>query len=321
MTRKKKEENSKAIVYILILLIFIAIYNFFTPEDLKTQVNSTYNSGVNVEEPSNTQENNSSIGNVEITSDLELYFWNVGQADSTFISCSGEYMLIDAGNNADGKYIVKQLQDMGIEKIDYLVGTHPHEDHIGGLDNIIKSFKIGKIYMPKRQADSKTFEDVLDAVSEKKLKISTPKKGESFVLGQADCKVLSVESDAEDTNDSSIVIQINFGKHKFLFTGDLTSNIEKEIDWEDVDVLKVAHHGSRYSSSSEFLNAAKPEIAVISVGKDNDYNHPHKEALNRLKKINTTIYRTDEKGTIYLRDDAKNISVKFLNISLDGNGK
>lgn len=319
MARKKKEDKSRVALYVVIFIILFIAYNFFAPDDLKKQVNTTYNSLTNVEET--TTEQSDELKDIEITSDLEIYFWDVGQADSALISCSGEYMLIDAGNNADGKYIVKQLQEMGIKKIDYLVGTHPHEDHIGGLDNVIKNFNIGKIYMPKRQADSKTFEDVLDAISEKKLKVTTPKKETSFTLGQAECKVLSIESDAEDTNDSSIVIQVNFGKHKFLFTGDLTSTIEKEIDWEDIDVLKVAHHGSRYSSSNEFLNEVRPEISVISVGKNNDYNHPHKEALNRLKKINTTIYRTDEKGTIYLRDDSKEIKVDFLNISLDGNGK
>ena len=317
MTQKTKETKRKSVWYVFALLVILIGYYFIAPKDLEKNVKTFYQSLTQIEE-SIDQENSFQNKN-EAT--LEIYFWNVGQADSTLVACDNEYMLIDAGNNADGKLIVNQLKEMGIQKIHYLIGTHPHEDHIGGLDNIIKHFKIGKFYMPNRQADSMTFEDVLDVSINQNLKITTPKQGTSFMLGKANCKILSAESNAEDTNDSSIVIQLNFGKHKYLFTGDLTSTLESNIKWEDVDVLKVAHHGSRYSTSKEFLEITKPEVAIISDGTNNDYGHPHKETLNRLKKVNAEIYRTDKNGTIYLKSDGAQINIEFFNLSLDGNRK
>lgn len=313
MAQKKKKQKQFPLAWIIAILAVAVLWYIIAPNEVTKQVKTLYTSLTEIVETSNTDE-------FVASGDFDIYFFDVGQADSTLIVCDGKSMLIDAGNNADGRLIVSQLTKMGIKKIDFLIGTHPHEDHIGGLDNVIKSFKIGKIYMPKREAEAKTFEDILDAAIEKNLKISTPKKGQTFNLGQAECKIISVESDAEDTNDSSIVIEITYGKHKYLFTGDLTSNIESQINWEDIDVLKVAHHGSRYSSSKDFLSATTPEISIISCGKENDYGHPHKETLSRLQKSNTKIYRTDKLGTIHLTSDGNKIAIQSLAISLDGNG-
>lgn len=315
-----KNKNQKKVPWIvLVVLIIVNIYYYYVaPEDFTNRIETLYTSLTEVSELNSGETSKENVSTI-VSSELNIYFWDVGQADSILVSNEGKYMLIDAGNNPDGKLIVNQLKEMGIDKIDYLVGTHPHEDHIGGLDNIIQSFKIGKIYMPNREATSNTFEDVLDAISNKNLKIASPKKGSTFKLGEAVCKIVSIESDAEDTNDSSIVIEMSFGKHKYLFTGDLTSTLESKINWEDIDVLKVAHHGSRYSSSKEFLDETKPEIAIISAGKENDYGHPHKEALNRLNKVGAEIYRTDKSGTIQLTSDGEKISIQCLKICLDGN--
>jgi len=320
MAQKRKNKKSKISPwYILtVLLIVFLYYQYANSHQLITREHGNYTSVTEINESNDFNNPDALTTN---SSNFEIYFWDVGQADCTLVVCDNHYMLIDAGNNADGKLIVNELKELGIKKIDYLIGTHPHEDHIGGLDNIIEQFKIGKFYMPNRQADSMTFEDILNATAEKNLKITTPKKGKKFYLGQAGCQIISVESDAEDTNDSSIVIQVTYGKHQYLFTGDLTSNMEAKIDWEDIDVLKVAHHGSQYSSSQEFLNATKPEVAIISDGINNEYGHPHQQTLNRLKKINSKIYRTDKNGTIHLTSNGKKITIECLEISLDGNEK
>ena len=251
--------------------------------------------------------------------DLYIYYLDVGQADSIFVYNKDECMLIDAGNNADGKLICDYLKTLGVTKIDYLIGTHPHEDHIGGLDDVIKSFTIGTIYMPKKSSTTKTFEDVLDAISNKNLKVNSPKVGSTFKIGNALCEVMSIENNADEANLASICIEMTYGTQKYLFTGDMEVENENARSWNDIDVLKVAHHGSTSSSSEEFLDQTQPEIAIISCGENNDYGHPHKEILERLEKIDCEVYRTDLLGTILLKSNGTTNELEFLDVSLDGN--
>ena len=212
-------------------------------------------------------------------------------------------MLIDAGNNEDGEMLVNNLKQLNVEKIDYLIGTHPHEDHIGGMDNIINNFEIGTIYMPNVQTNTKTFEDVLDAVSNKNLKIETPKVNDTFLLGEANCKILSVTDDEDNLNQSSIVIQLNFKDLSYLFMGDAEKEIEESIDVGKVNILKVGHHGSDTSSSLDFINKIAPEVSIISVGKDNSYGHPSDDVIKRLENIGSKVYRTDEVGNIFIEQN------------------
>ena len=308
MARRTK---SKSPVLTVVLFACLAVYYVLTggESDNIDIVNNNYATSEVINTTSNTN----------VSSDLEIYYFDVGQADCIFVENENECMLIDAGNNADGKLIVKELESLGIKKIDYLIGTHPHEDHIGGLDDVIEGFDIGKIYMPKRSANTKTFEDVLDAVSSKNLKVSTPNVGDKCNVGEATCEILSADYDSKDTNDSSIVVLVTFGKTSYLFTGDIGKEIEETVNWEDIDVLKVAHHGSRYSSSKEFLSETMPEVAVISCGRDNDYGHPHEEAVQRIESAGAEIYRTDKQGTIYIKSDGNKYDVSELDICLDGN--
>ena len=207
-------------------------------------------------------------------------------------------MLIDASTNDMGNTVVKYLKDLGISRIDYLVGTHPHEDHIGGLDNVIKNFDIGEIYMPKASSNTKTFEDVLNAIKAKNLKVKAPEIGFKFNIGDAECEVMSIDNTSTNANENSIVIQMNCNGVKYLFTGDANNTIESSRKWNEVDILKVGHHGSSTSSTKAFLNQIKPKIALISVGKDNTYGHPTESALKRLQNVGAKIYRTDESQSV-----------------------
>lgn len=240
------------------------------------------------------------IQNITNESGLKVYFFDVGQADSILITNNGITMLIDAGNNEDGEMLVNYINTLGISKIDVLIGTHPHEDHIGGLDDIIKSFDIGTIYMPNVQTNTKTFEDVLDAISDKGLKVTTPNIGDTFKVGEAECEVMSIGSKKTDLNTTSIVIRMVYDDVSYLFTGDMEEENEVARTWPKTDILKVAHHGSDTSSSEEFLKQVMPKIAVIQVGEGNSYGHPKDTILQRLETIGAEIYRNDLKQTILI---------------------
>jgi beta-lactamase superfamily II metal-dependent hydrolase len=246
---------------------------------------------------------------------LEVHFIDVGQADSILIKVpTGENVLIDAGNNGDSELLDEYLKSQGVEKIDVAVGTHPHEDHIGSLDTVINNFDVEKVYMPKYAHTTKTFEDVLLAIKNKGLKISTPVPGNTFNLGEAKFSLLAPNGDNyKSINDYSIVLKMEYGSNSFLFTGDSEILSEKEILEKNynvqVDVLKVAHHGSTTSTSDEFLNAVSPKYAIISCGEDNDYGHPHKEIVAKLDKKGIKILRTDELGTIVINSDGENLTL------------
>lgn len=275
--------------------------------NLNTSISNESNSEINVINPENLKDVTIKTSK-EITSDfmsedqtsLKVYFFDVGQADSMLIQNNGENMLIDAGNNEDGEMLVNNLKTLGIEKIDYLVGTHPHEDHIGGMDDIINNFSIGKIFMPNVTTNTKTFEDVIDAAKNKDLQIETPKIGDEFTVGNANCGVVYVGADKENLNLSSIIIKLNYNNLSYLFTGDAEAEIENKIDVGKINILKVAHHGSDTSSSEKFVKETAPEVAIISVGKDNSYGHPSDEIIKRYEEVGSKIYRTDEVGNIFI---------------------
>ena len=256
----------------------------------------------------------------ESADNLVIRYIDVGQADATLIQSNGEYMLIDCGNNEDGNLIVKYFEEMGITKLKYLIGTHPHEDHIGGMDNIIRRFDIGTIYMPDVITTTKTFNDVLDAISYKRLSYKVPIINEDFKLGNATVRFIYTGTDNNDLNDASIILKLTYGNNSFLFAGDATKKIEKQILNNNIkaDVLKVSHHGSSYSNSNDFLDKVNPKYGIISVGEDNSYNHPHNEVINNLNKRNISIYRTDMDGTIILTSDGENITIDSAKTNTNG---
>ncbi|MDD3365512.1 MAG: ComEC/Rec2 family competence protein, partial [Syntrophomonas sp.] len=223
-------------------------------------------------------------------------------------------MLVDAGENDYGDVVVNYLISQGVKELDIVVGTHPHSDHIGGLDTVINRFPVKSIYMPKATNTTESFRDVLSAVKNKGLKISTAKAGVVLPLDGIDCRfVAPVKDSYEELNNYSGVIRLEYGSQSFLLAGDAGTESEAQILSSGVNikstVLKVGHHGSYSSSSSKFLKAAAPQYAVIMVGKNNQYGHPHPQTLTRLSNAGIKVFRTDQVGTIVFTTDGKDIQV------------
>ena len=250
---------------------------------------------------------------------LTIHFIDVGQADAILIKIGNDAMIIDAGNNGDGDKISTYLKQQGVTNLNYVIGTHPHEDHIGGLDIIIRDYKVDKVFLPNYIIPTKTFEDVLLAIKDKNMKITKPVVGTEYALGEAVFTIICPNSldYGDNANNYSIGIKLKYGKNTFLMAGDAEIKSEAEMIINGVnlkaDVLKISHHGSGSSTSKEFLKLVDPTYAVISVGKDNQYGHPDDKVLSLLVEDDVQIYRTDEQGTIIVTSDGENISFQCEN--------
>lgn len=254
------------------------------------------------------------VSSPEVSLDtVKLHFIDVGQGDSAFIELNdNRTMLIDAGESEYGATVISYIKKLGYSKIDFVVATHPHSDHIGGMEEVIKAFDIGSVYMPKASNNTKTFEGLLTAIQNKGLKINTAKNGVKIIDEQDICiDVLSPVSDSySNLNNYSVVLKITYKDNKFLFTGDAEADAESEISADiSCDLIKVGHHGSNTSSGSAFVKRTKAKYAVISCGEDNKYGHPHKEILERWQNTGAQIYRTDINGTVIATSDGKSITI------------
>ena len=244
---------------------------------------------------------------------MRVHFIDVGQADSAFIELgNGQTMLIDAGRS--GGDVVDYIRNLQYETIDYVVASHPHDDHIGGMATVLNSFNIGKMYMPKQAHTISAFTNMLDVIENKGIDLYTAKVGTNILSsGNINIDVLAPFSESNSNlNNASAVVRITYGKTVMLFTGDAEHVIENQLlnSGVDADVLKVGHHGAGSASSSSFIKAVSPDIAVISVGEGNSYGHPHADTLAILNEVGADIYRTDEQGTIVVTaDQNKKITV------------
>lgn len=245
---------------------------------------------------------------------LKIHYIDVGQGDSELIQVNGKNLLIDAGPNESRTKLMTYLKKQNIKKFDYVIATHPDEDHIGGMGDVIKKYPIDKFYTPKKIVNTKTFEYMIQQLKNKNMKIDTPEPGVQLDLGKNTTAQMFAPNSSSypDTNNYSVVLKITYGNTKFLFTGDAEKTSESEMLDKNYDlssdVLKVGHHGSSSSTSNKFLDKVNPKIAIISCGKNNKYGHPHKKTITKLKKKNIQIYRTDVDGTIILTSDGSKIS-------------
>ena len=245
---------------------------------------------------------------------LRVNYIDVGQGDSIFIQLPNkETMLIDAGEAYEVDNVINYLNNLGIKKIDYVVGTHPHTDHIGGLEEVINTFDVGSIYMPKVSSNSKTFEDLLTTISNKGLKVKTAKSG-VVVLSEDNLKLEFIAPNSDNysnLNNYSAVLKLTYLDNTFLFMGDAETLSEDEITSDvDADVIKVGHHGSDSSSSVEFVKKVSPEYAIIMVGEDNSYNHPYQSIIDRYESVGAKVLRTDLDGNIVCDSDGVDVTCK-----------
>lgn len=311
--RKKQDKKiftHTLIAYIAILIVFtftapevnetLADESLLSTETIDKQNTSDKEEASKEDTSKNTkQENteNTTTDSTKSTNKAEIHFIDTGNSDAILIKEGNKAALIDGGDNDDETTVVSYLRNQGITELEYLFATHPDADHIGGLDAVVDSIAVKHVYVSNGDADTKTYADFIISMSNKNLSPSVPLLNSEFVLGTSKFKVLSV-ANTKDVNENSLVLEYTNGNDKALFMGDAGREIEESINVEDVDLIKVGHHGSKTSSDPSFIKEVSPKYAVITVGENNKYGHPHKETMDTLKSNGIEVHRNDECGNI-----------------------
>lgn len=297
-SRQKKQINN---IYKVIFACFFCLIALTTIKD-----NKPYTTNENFD--LTTQSTSSEI----INNTLTVHYIDVDQGDAIFIELPNKQtMLIDAGEASKGEIVTKYIKNLNYDKIDYLIGTHPHTDHIGGLAYIINNFTIENIYMPKVNSTSKTYENLLNTILQKDLKVTTAKSGISILnTEELSINIIAPTKDYSSLNNNSAVIKIEYKEKAFLFMGDAETQSENDITSDiSADVIKIGHHGSDTSSGQTFVNKVKPKYVIVMVGNNNKYDHPKQAIINRWSNIGAKIYRTDLNGSIVVTTDGSSINI------------
>lgn len=255
--------------------------------------------------------------------ELTVHFIDVGQADCALVEYQGQYLLIDGGNRDDGQLVVSYLEQQGVEELAAVICTHAHEDHVGGLPSVLAVYPTAAVYAPTKTYSSNIFDKFLYYTDQQGLEVTIPAPGDEITLGIVTGTFLGPVQSYADTNNTSLVLRLEFGDTAFLFTGDMETDAESDMldYWGDenpifsCDVLKVGHHGSNTSSGYRLLNAVDADYGVISVGTGNSYGHPHKEPMARFRQAEMTILRTDELGHVLAHSDGTTITFTWENQS------
>ena len=325
ISRIKKKGFINFIFVLIGIISSVFIYNSHS-KDYKIRNELYFKSLLQIDKKVSSNSVTSVSKEIDVKNDSELEgdllkvnYIDVGQGDSILIELpNNETMLIDAGERNYDKKVISYIDSVGIKKIDYVVGTHPHTDHIGGLASIIKKYDIGKVYMPKKQSNSKTFINLLNTIKDKGLKINTAKADVSIIdSDKLKVNLIAPTKEYSDSNNNSAVVKITYINRCFLFMGDAEAESEKNIT-DDVkcDVVKIGHHGSDTSSSDTFVKKTKAKYAIISVGKGNVYKHPYESTIKKWESIGAEVLRTDELGDIVISTNGNDISInnKLVNV-------
>ena len=253
---------------------------------------------------------------------LSVHYIDVGQADSILLETEGKFMLIDGGNKDDSQLVVSYLEQQGVAELEAVICTHAHEDHVGGLPAVLAVYPTKAVYAPTKTYSSKIFDSFLYYVDQQGLDVTIPSPGQLLTFGDMIITFVGPVQSYAETNDTSLVLSAFFDDVRFIFTGDMEVAAEndmldywgEQMDW-DATVLKVGHHGSTTSSSYRFLREVDPEYAIVSVGEDNSYGHPHKEILSRYADAGVPLFRTDELGHIVVTADGSDVQITWQNQS------
>lgn len=313
--KKKKYSIGLATILILCFIISGAIFN----NSNLTLGNKGPNKDVattldkNEKPSSNTvgkEENKEEVETVLQGNAAEIHFINTGNSDSILIISEDKSVLIDGGDNDDEQLVANYIKNKGIKKLTYVISTHPDADHCGGLDGVVSSLDVGQVFVANGSAETKTYTDFINAAANKGLSPSVPLEGSEYELTKGSYIKFFNTNGGSDSNESSLVTLFVNGEDKFLFMGDAEEETEREIINQlcDVDVLKIGHHGSKTSTTQEFLNKVNPEFAVILVGANNKYNHPASAPMALLQNKGVELHRTDECGDIIFKSTGKGVS-------------